>query len=144
MSNCTIEPLRLASIMLCINAGAEIIQPKTKDVQVNLLKSIITIAGALLALSTIKVHATDFSKVKIKAPTPPPTYSVDGAEVNAAEATVAALNGRKVLKCTAVKQPNNATFSVNGKPVKAGEISKCAEMEIQASRGGLSLKTKKD
>jgi len=77
------------------------------------LKLVATIAGVALFFS-IKVHALN---VHVKEPAAPPKYIVEGKETNAAEATVAVLQGKKALKCT--------------------------EMEVEAGRNGLSLKAKK-
>lgn len=80
------------------------------------IKATLTVAAALLALSFVKVHAT--TNVHIKQQPAPPTYLVEGKEVNAAEATLAVLQGRTAMKCT--------------------------QMEVEASRSGLSLKAKKN
>lgn len=74
-------------------------------------KLVATIVGLGFFLS-IKTHA-----LNVKEQPAPPKYLVDGKEVNAADATVAVLQGKRAMKCT--------------------------EMEVEAGRSGLSLKAKK-
>lgn len=70
---------------------------------------ILAIAGLALSGNATNIHVKEMAA--------PPTYLVDGKEVNAAEATVAVLQGKTAMKCT--------------------------QMEVEASRAGLSLKAKK-
>lgn len=85
------------------------------------LKAIATVGAVLFALSFVKVHAAEGKATKlnvhVKEMAKPPKYLVDGVETNAAEATIAVLQGKTALKCT--------------------------EMEVEAGRNGLTLKGKK-
>ena len=66
--------------------------------------------GIGMVLSFAEAHALN---VHVKEPAKPPTYLVEGKEVNAAEATIAVLQGKTALKCQ--------------------------QMEVEAGRNGLSL-----
>lgn len=78
-------------------------------------KRALSIAIVLASIVTTKVHAT--IKIKDLKEVAAPTFTVDGKVSNVAEATQALLDGKRAFKCT--------------------------EVELVASKTGISIKPKK-
>lgn len=79
------------------------------------VKSLLIVFAMLVALSTAfalaEAHAVDLKSIKVHKPKIK-TYTVDGKQVNPAEALVAALNGKDVAEC----KPVELEIGTNGMP----------------------------
>lgn len=69
------------------------------------------------------------------------TYMVEGKEVNAADATIAALAGKRVMQCKTQKA--DAIYMVNGKAIEGTNMSKCTVKVLAEGKNGLTFKNKK-